>query len=70
MIVKEDMDYLREMFVLRADCDRTAAEKGREIAEMRQDVAVIATKINMLLGILGAIAVPVLAIAIKLLFGD
>ena len=35
---------------------------------MREDVRELKTKINMLIGILAAIAVPVLGIAIKMLF--
>ena len=70
MIEKDDMEYLSEIFMPRAECRKSIEVRDREIFKVQQDIAVLVTKINMLIGILGAIAVPVLAIAIKLLFGE
>ena len=63
-----DFEILDARYVKKDDCVDHRAESSREIEEIRRDSAVLKTKLNITIGILSAIAVPVLAIAVKLLF--
>lgn len=69
MIDENDILRLREIFVTRQECETRTDENQRNIAELKSDVRECRTKLNMLIGILAAIAVPVLGIAVKILFG-
>ena len=69
MIDTADLERLDERYVKKDDCTVLRTETDRRIDAFVTDFAVMKTKLNMLMGILSAIAVPVLAIAIKLLFG-
>lgn len=68
-IEQEDIARLDERYVKKDDCTVLRSDTDRRIDAIVTDFAVMKTKLNMLIGILSAIAVPVLAIAIKLLFG-
>lgn len=68
MIDKDEIEQLSTIFVTRAEWDKSVDKTTQEIAEVKQDIAVLGTKINALIGILAAIAVPILGIAVKLLF--
>ena len=68
-IEQEDITRLDERYVKKDDCTVLRSDTDRRIDAIVTDFAVMKTKLNMLIGILSAIAVPVLAIAIKLLFG-
>ena len=68
-IEQEDLTRLDERYVKKDDCTVLRSDTDRRIDAIVTDFAVMKTKLNMLIGILSAIAVPVLAIAIKLLFG-
>ena len=69
MIGKEDVDYLKGLFVTWESCNSTVATQKDELAAVKVDTGIIKARLNMLLAILGAIGVAVLSIAIKLLFG-
>lgn len=69
MIQQEDINYLKQFFVLRETCDTKNDRQDAKIFEIEKNIVSIQTKLNMLIGILGAIGVAVLGIAIKLLFG-
>lgn len=69
MIDENDILRLKEMFITRSECETRTDESQRDIADLKSDVRECRAKLNMLIGILAAIAVPVLSIAIKLLFG-
>ena len=69
MIEENDIVRLKEVFVTRSECEIKNDESQRDRAEIKADIRECRTKLNMLVGILAAIAVPVLGIAIKLLFG-
>ena len=69
MIDDGDISRLRDIFVTRRECEERTEESERSIAALAADVRECRTKLNMLIGILAAIAVPVLGIAAKLLFG-
>ena len=69
MIEHDDLDRLDERYIKRSECVDLRAETDKRIDTIMTDMAVMKTKLNTLIAILSAIAVPVLAIAIKLLFG-
>lgn len=66
---EEDIRYLDSRFVTVKDCETKTDKNQADIASMKADFREMKAKVNMLIGILAAIAAPVLAIAIKLLFG-
>lgn len=68
-ITPEDLEYLRTIFVSRESCEARNDQVQRDITEIKITQTSIQTKQNMTLGILGAIGVAVMSIAIKLLFG-
>lgn len=68
MIDSKDLEVLDERYVRKDVCSDHRATNSKEMQEIREGLAIIKTKVNILLGILGAIAVPVLAIAVKFLF--
>ena len=68
-ITPDDVEYLKTIFVSRETCDTKNDQQERDIIELKMSITSIQTKLNMLLGILGAIGVAVLSIAVKLMFG-
>lgn len=69
MLEENDILRLKELFITRQECETRTDENQRNVAELKSDVRECRAKLNMLIGILAAIAVPVLGIAVKLLFG-
>lgn len=69
MISKEDIEQLAAFFVTRTEWDKNIDKTTAEVAELKKDIAVLGTKLNYLIGILSAIGVGVLGVAIKVLFG-
>lgn len=68
-IDNEDISRLNEIYVRKDDCNDKRTETENRIDGIHEDVSVVKTKLSILIGILTAIAVPVLGIAIKLIFG-
>ena len=62
------VDKLRYIFMTRAECEVTQDNYDGKLNETVNSLSKIETKLNMLLGILGAIGVAVLGIAVDLLF--
>ena len=56
-------------YVLIEDCDRTVKEESKKIDRLTVEFAKSNTKLNILIAILSAIAVPILGVCVKLLFG-
>ena len=69
MIEREDLDRLDEIFVRKDQCVILRSQMDKRIDETEKAFAVMNTKLSILIGILGAIAVPILGIAIKMIFG-
>lgn len=69
MIEREDIERLDERYVKKDDCTTLMGSTDNRVDDLKTDIAVMKTQLKILIGILSAIAVPVLAIAIKLLFG-
>lgn len=56
-------------YVLIEDCEKTVKEESKKIDRLTVEFAKSNTKLNILIAILSAIAVPVLGVCVKLLFG-
>lgn len=56
-------------YVLIEDCEKTIKEETKKIDRLTVEFAKSNTKLNILIGILSAIAVPILGVCVKLLFG-
>lgn len=69
MIDENDVVRLKEIFITRKECEAKTEDSLRSIADVKSDVGECRTKLNMLIGILSAIAVPILGVTIKFLFG-
>lgn len=69
MIEQDDIARLDERYVKKDDCVDMRSETDKRIDSIHEDVAVVKQKLSTLIGILTTIAVPVVAIAVKYLFG-
>lgn len=69
MIEQDDIARLDERYVKKDDCIDMRTETDKRIDSIHEDVAVVKQKLGTLIGILTTIAVPVVAIAVKYLFG-
>lgn len=69
VIEKEDIERLDERYVRKEDCSTIQADADKRIDQIHEAQAIMNTKLNTLIGILSAIGVSVLGIAVKLLFG-
>lgn len=69
MIEQDDIARLDERYVKKDDCVDMRTETDKRIDSIHEDVAVVKQKLSTLIGILTTIAVPVVAIAVKYLFG-
>ena len=56
-------------YVLIEDCEKTVKEESKKINRLTVEFAKSNTKLNILIAILSAIAVPILGVCVKLLFG-
>ena len=68
MIEHDDFERLDERYIKRIECVDIRSATDKRIDTIITDLATNKTKLNMLIAILSAIAVPVVAIAVKLLF--
>ena len=56
-------------YVLIEDCEKTVKEESKKIDRLTVEFAKSNTKLNILIGILSTIAVPIVGVCVKLLFG-
>lgn len=56
-------------YVLIVDCEKTVKEESKKIDRLTVEFAKSNTKLNILIAILSAIAVPIVGVCVKLLFG-
>ena len=68
MIEHDDFERLDERYVKRIECVDLRSATDKRIDTIITDLAVNKVKLNILIGILSTIAVPVLALAVKFLF--
>lgn len=66
----EDITYLKAIFVPKDECNKTVAAENEKISNLMVLLAKTNTKLSILIGILATIAVPLLTLCVKLLFGD
>jgi hypothetical protein len=57
-------------YVLIEDCEKTIKEESKKIDRLTVEFAKSNTKLNILIAILSAIAVPIVGVCVKLLFGS
>ena len=56
-------------YVLIEDCEKTVKEESKKIDLLTVEFAKSNTKLNILIGILSTIAIPIIGVCVKLLFG-
>ena len=56
-------------YVLIEDCEKTVKEESKKIDRLTVEFAKSNTKLNILIGILSTIAIPIIGVCVKLLFG-
>ena len=64
-----DISRLKDIFVQKTDCDDKMSKSDDRLDTVVTDMAVMKSQMKTLIGILTTIAVPILAIAVKYLFG-
>ncbi len=65
---KDDLAYLKEVFVQKDDCSKTSAKQNEKITDLTVLLTKTNTKLSILIAILSAIAAPLLAICVKFLY--
>lgn len=66
---EKDIEVLSEIFVTRKECAATVEVENEKITNLKVEITKVGTKLGILIAILSAIAVPVISLCIKLLFG-
>lgn len=73
MFEKDDIEYLETVFdsryVKKKECDKNVEKTEEHILQINVMTAKIATKLNLIAGILGGIGAAILAAVSKLIFG-
>ncbi len=60
---------LDDVYVSKDDCDHDMQEVDRKLSNDSKELAVINTKLSLVLWLLGAVGAAVITVLIKLLFG-
>ena len=68
-LTTEDIDRLKEIFVTRKECETTVEEINGKLSNDMKELAVINTKLSLILWLLGAVGAAVITVLIKILFG-
>lgn len=66
---KELIEELKLIFVTRQECDSTTDEINAKLSNDMKELAVINTKLSLILWLLGAVGTAVIAVLIKVIFG-
>lgn len=69
MLTNEDIDRLKAVFRTKDDCEERHDAVSADMHSLDQKFAVVTTKLNMLLGILGCIGAAVIGILVKMIIG-
>lgn len=69
MIERDDIDRLKEIFVTRQECDNTMDEVNKKLANDATALAVINTKLSLIMWMLGAFGTATIGVIVKLVFG-
>jgi hypothetical protein len=62
-------DHFDGRYVLIDDCEKTVKEESKKIDRLAIEFAKSNTKLNILIAILSTIAVPIVGVCVKALFG-
>ena len=62
-------DLLDDVYVSKDDCDRDMEEVNKKLSNDSKELAVINTKLSLILWMLGAVGASVITVLIKILFG-
>ena len=73
MFEKDDVEYLESIFdsryVKKNECDKNVEKTEERLDQLNVSMAKIATKLNLIAGILGGIGAAILAAVTKIIFG-
>ena len=73
MFEKDDIEYLESVFdsryVKKNECDKNVEKTEERLDMLNVSMAKIATKLNLIAGILGGIGAAILAAVTKIIFG-
>lgn len=69
MLDSTDIERLKEIFVTRDECRNDMTQVETRQSESEKQLAVINTKLSLILWLLGAVGGAVIAVLVKLLFG-
>lgn len=69
MIEHDDIERLKEIFVTRQECRHDMEEIEVRQTDSEKQLAVINTKLSLVLWLLGAVGGAVIAVLVKLLLG-
>lgn len=69
MIDHEDIERLKEIFVTRKECDDVQEDIRSKLNKDGSKLAVIETKISMVLWVLAAVGTGVISIVLKMFLG-
>ena len=67
-VSREDIEWLDERYVKKDDCTVLRTDTDRRIDSIKEDITIVKTKLNVLIGILSAIGTILLGIALKIMF--
>jgi hypothetical protein len=62
-------DLLDDVYVSKEDCDNDMAEVEKKLSNDSKELAVINTKLSLILWLLGAVGAATITVLIKILFG-
>lgn len=62
-------DLLDDVYVSKDDCDHDMEEVNKKLSNDSKELAVINTKLSLVLWMLGAVGASVITVLIKILFG-
>ena len=62
-------DLLDDVYVSKDNCDRDMEEVNKKLSNDSKELAVINTKLSLVLWMLGAVGASVITVLIKILFG-
>ena len=66
---KDDIEQLKLYFVAREECDTVTDDIIRKQSNYDKELAVINTKLSLILWFLGAVGAAVITVLVKVLFG-
>lgn len=65
MIDRDDIERLKEIFVTREKCEGDMDEVNAKLSNDSRELAVINTKLSLVLWLLGAVGTAVIAVLVK-----